>query len=108
MKKNTISPSPSHCAYQVLEKADLPLVILRAFGEGQLHICSLGGNWNMQKAVAENEAALIYSKQHQVEEKGDEQFSWSDLIFQFEQRAFLYVDGYNIYGIASTPRKPRR
>jgi len=80
--------------------------VLAAFGGDRLHVCRLNGSWDLDRAVSENDGALVRSiRRLSTKDMVDQ---WDDLTFQFGPRAFLYADMNRIVGFASTPSEAER
>ena len=83
--------------------------ILAAFGGDDLHVCSLRGSWDLDRAVLENAAVLIRSIRRLPSKSSNRTaIGWDDLTLQFGSRAFLYADADRIVGYASTPTDAER
>ena len=80
--------------------------VLAAFGGARLHAFRLEGAWDLERAVAENTAALLRSIRR-VSTK-ETLGRWDNLTFQFAPRAFVYADENQIAGFASTPVEAER
>ena len=83
--------------------------ILAAFGGDDLHVCSLRGSWDLDRAVSENADVLIRSiRRLPSKSSSNTAIGWDDLTFQFGPRAFLYADANRIVGYASAPTDAER
>lgn len=83
--------------------------ILAAFGGDDLHVCSLHGSWDLDRAVAEHADVLVRSIRRLPSKSSNRTAKgWDDLNFKFGPRAFLYADANRIVGFASTPMEAER
>ena len=84
----------------LVTRAHVP--ILANFGAGQLHMCTLHGNWDLERAVSEQATALFRSVHWCSDDKPP---SWDDLTFRFGPHAFVYADDLRVIGYAATPQE---
>jgi hypothetical protein len=77
-----------------------PVPILTAFGGGNMHQCRVGGEWDFDRAFAENRSALVRSFRRLFRKTGTD--VWEDVIFQFGERRFLCGEKFRIIGYAET------
>jgi len=77
-----------------------PVPILTAFGDGNMHQCRVGGEWDFDRAVAENRSGLIRSFRRLFRKTGTD--VWEDVIFQFGERRFLCGEKFRIIGYGET------
>lgn len=82
----------------------VPVVV--AFGGGRLHECRMYGCFDLDRALAENSAALFRSVRRLDEDHKLNQ--WDDLTFQFGPRSFLYADESKVLGYAETSQEAER
>ena len=73
-----------------------PVPVLTAFGDGELHQCRVGGEWDFERAVAENRDGLIRSFRRLFRKTGTG--VWEDVIFRFGERRFLCGEKFRIIG----------
>lgn len=72
--------------------------VLAAFGGERLHQCGISGCFDLDRAIAENSAALYRSVRRLSRDDGLK--PWDDLTFQFGPRSYLYADETRIVGYA--------
>ncbi len=72
--------------------------VLAAFGGERLHQCGMSGLFDLDRAIAENSAALYRSVRRMSLE--DSKKPWDDLTFQFGPRSYLFADEYRVVGYA--------
>jgi len=82
------------------ERNGPPVPIAAAFGTGNLHQCRVGGEWDFDRAVAENRGGLIRSFRRLFRKTGTD--VWEDVIFQFGERRFLCGEKFRIIGYGET------
>ena len=82
------------------ERNGPPVPILTAFGADNLHQCRVGGEWDFNRAVAENRSGLIRSFRRLFRKTGTD--VWEDVIFQFGERRFLCGEKFRIIGYGET------
>ena len=86
----------------LVTRAHVP--VLANFGAGSLHMCTVHGSWDLERAISE-QAALLRSV-HWCSADGKPP-RWDDLTFRFGPRAFLYADDTRIIGYAATPQEAK-
>ena len=74
--------------------------VLAAFGGERLHQCGISGCFDLDRAIAENSAALYRSVRRLS--RDDSLKPWDDLTFQFGPRSYLYADETRIVGYADS------
>ena len=82
----------------------VPVVV--AFGGDRLHECRMIGCFDLDRAIAENSAALFRSVRRL--DADDSLSAWDDLTFQFGPRSFLYADESRVMGYAETSQEAGR
>ncbi len=90
----------------VPERNGPPVPIAAAFGTGNLHQCRVGGEWDFDRAFAENRSALVRSFRRLFRKTGTD--VWEDVIFQFGERRFLCGEKFRIIGYAETAEDAER
>jgi hypothetical protein len=78
---------------------NLHVPVLAAFGGERLHQCGISGSFDLDRAIAENAAALYRSVRRLSHEHSQ---TWDDLTFQFGPRSYLYADETRIVGYADS------
>ena len=83
--------------------------ISAVFGGDDLHVCSLRGSWDLDRAVSENAGVLVRSiRRLPFNPSNNLETGWDDLTFRFGPRAFTYADANKIVGYASSPAEAER
>jgi len=90
----------------VPERNGPPVPIAAAFGTGNLHQCRVGGEWDFDRAFAENRSALVRSFRRLFRKTDTD--VWEDVIFQFGERRFLCGEKFRIIGYAETAEDAER
>jgi len=84
----------------VPERNGPPVPVIVAFTSGPLHMCRRVGEWDFDRAAAENPDCLIRSFREQGPSPQSDR--WADVMFQFGEREFLCGDPTRIVGYAAT------
>lgn len=79
---------------------NLHVPVLAAFGGDRLHQCGLSGEFDLDRAIAENQGALYRSVRFLADEPA--KTSWDDLTFRFGPRSYLYADATRVIGYAES------
>lgn len=89
-----------------------PAPVLIAFGSAPLHMCRQEGSFNFPKAIDDMTKGKIHSGQllrsFRMFGKTKCQDHWTDLLFQYGKRAFIYGDEARIVSYASREEQAER
>ena len=83
-----------------------PVPVLTVFGDGKLCECDLKGTWDLDRAVAEKPGELVRCSRKLGNTKSLDK--WTDVLFKFGERSFLYGDVSMIIAYAGTPEEAER